>query len=54
MAEECRCSTKHCRGIPSIKHLGKWLCEKCWGALCDKDHEAHLIPNGPILRRGLP
>jgi len=36
-----KCSTRYCRGEIHVIHLGEGLCDKCWGALCEKDHEAH-------------
>lgn len=34
--EEDRCSTKRCRGKPTVEFMGKPLCDRCWGKLCDK------------------
>ena len=33
------CATRYCRKSVHVIHLGKGLCEKCWGKLCDADHE---------------
>lgn len=38
-----KCSTRYCRGEVHVIHLGEGLCEKCWDALCAKDHETHKI-----------
>ena len=38
-----KCSTKYCRGEVSVIHLGDPLCEKCWGKMCDADHERHKV-----------
>lgn len=45
MIEKFRCSTKNCRGIPSVKYLGKWLCEECWNDKCevDKNEKTKLL-----------
>ena len=37
MKEKYRCSTKNCRGEPSVNYLGKWLCDYCWSKHCEEE-----------------
>ena len=43
--KEDKCTTPRCRGSPEVEYKGKWLCEKCWVKLCDKEEaEQHTRP----------
>jgi len=38
-----RCATPRCKGEPTVTHLGKPLCQKCWDRVCQAESDMEAV-----------